>query len=393
MNFKLFNWAKIYNTSFRSTFQRSSSNFKRSQFIAKHDQLADIKAEYFHNREALNNMEWMKVKELLMTNYKHINRHNVDAVIVGVCNDSQLLHLAKSYIKHLKDNGIEPNQATLGKLLRIYNSVYHAKGGMDDSLSPEEQNEILEIYANIRTKHELLDSVSCENLICGLVATKKWKDGLELMEMMKLTASPTLTAFNEMAIKSFRMQDMTLGWNLLHQMLEQRKQPKCDVFLAYLDAIARDVKRLSTELEKLFAFLMDHDVVITEKTAKAINDVATKHPKLLNVTLTRLKRYGKCASCGLHMQNVSLSDEDFQNLQHSFLDKVLIRNDVFQKSTPEEIERFCEYVERTGPYDCVIDGLNVAYSMGSKKPPQAIANLVSHCFISQKLGKLRMFKC
>ncbi|XP_073828091.1 mitochondrial ribonuclease P catalytic subunit [Musca autumnalis] len=350
-----------------------SSNFRRPSLITKVDQLAEVKNSFFHNRSQLTDTEWQNLKDLLIKNYKHINRNNVDAIIVGICNDSQQLTLAKSYINHLRDSGVEPNDATLLKLLRIYNSAYHANGG---SLSLQEQEEILDIYKNIRRKHDILDSLSCENLIHGLVATKQWREGLELMDMMKLTAAPSLPVFNEMIIKAFSVQDIELGWKLLHQMLDERKQPKCEVFLAYLQLISKDLKTLPEELEKLFTFLKTYDVVITEKTANAINEVARKHRKLVSVSFTKLKRHGKCASCGVHLENVSLSSEDFHKLQDSFLEKVLIRKDVFQKSTPEELKRFSEYIERTGPYDCVIDGLNVAYSMGSKKPPQALANLL-----------------
>lgn len=371
-------YSLLFNKSvFQTTAVRGASNFRKPNVIVKVDQLAEVKGTFFKNRSELTNLEWQNLKDLLIKNYKHINRNNVDAIIVGICNESAQLTLAKSFLSHLSANGVEPNDATLGKLLRIYNSVYHARGGNEDCLTLEEQNEILEIYRNIRKKHEVLDSLSCENLILGLVGTTHWRDGLELMEMMKLTAAPSLPVLNEMTMKAFKMQDIELGWKLLHQMLDERKQPKCEVFLTYLDIIAKDLKTLPGELDKFFISLKKHDVVITTKTANAINELASKHHKLFSCTLTNLKRQGKCGSCGLHLENVSLSDEDFHRLQDVFLEKVLIRKDVFQKSTPEELKRFTEYIERTGPYDCVIDGLNVAYSMGSKKPPQALANLVS----------------
>ncbi|XP_023298776.2 mitochondrial ribonuclease P catalytic subunit [Lucilia cuprina] len=354
---------------------RLASNFKRPQLNTKTDQLAEIKDTYFRNRTELTKQDWQNVTEILIKNYKHINTNNVDAVIVGVCSDSEHLSLAKSYIKHIQNIGKQPNEATLGKLLRVYNNVYHVRGALDQ----EEQAEILEIYNRMRAKHEILDSLSCENLICGLVATEKWREGLELLEMMKVSSNaPSLPAYTEMIIKAFATNDLSLGWQLLHQMLEQRKQPKCEIFITLLNTLLQQhFKDFQMELEKLLTFLETHDIVITQKVVETLQDVALKHPNLLEVTESKLKRFGKCSSCGLHMKNVSLSDEDFTKLQTSFLDKVLIRNDVFQKSTPQEVKRFCDYVERTGPYDCVVDGLNVAYSMGSRKPTQALANLLA----------------
>lgn len=362
---------------------RSASNFKRPKVITKSDQLAEIKNTYFRNRTELNTNDWQNLTEILIKNYKHINKNNVDAVIVGICSDAEHLSLAKSYIKHLQSSGKEPNDATWGKLLKAYNASYHNKGGTKEALSPEEQREILEIYEKMKTKHEILDSSSCENLIYGLVATEKWQDGLALLEMMKISSNtPSMPAYTEMIIKAFATNDLPLGWKLMQQMIEQRKQPKCEIFLTLLDTILKyHMDNFVKEIEYLFKFLETYDIVITQKVVKTLLEIALKHPKLLQVTETNLKRFGKCSTCGLHMQNVSLSEEDFKKLQDSFLQKVLIRNDIFLKSTPEEVKQFANYIERTGPYDCVIDGLNVAYSMGSKKPPQALANLVRNFII------------
>ena len=358
---------------------RKSSNYKRPQLRTKSDQLVEIEETYFRNRTELTNTEWETVTDILINKYKHINKNNVDAVIVGVCNDSEQLMLAKSYTKHLLDNGRQPNDATLLKLLRVYNAAYHARGGTQDALTREEQDEVLEICTKIRNKHDILDSFSCENLVYGLTTTDKWRDGLDLLEMMKITNNtPTLPAYTELAIKAFVENDLSLGWLLLQQMLEHRKQPKCEIFLALLNTIQKKhFENFLPEFEKLLTLLETYEIVITEKVVNALINISQNHPNLMNMTRTNLKRYGQCSSCGLHMKNVSLKYEDFKKLQESFLQKVLIRNDVFQKSTPEEVKQFCNYVDRTGPYDCVVDGLNVAYAMGSKKPAQALANLVS----------------
>lgn len=368
---------------------RSAGQFRRKTLITKTDQLAEIRQNYFHNRDELTPKEWQNVTETLLGKYKHISQHNIDAVIVGICTDSHQLTLANSFIKYLKENGKTPNAATLGKLLRVYNGVYHSRGSDEKSLTEREQNEILEIYENIRSKHDILDSVSCENLIYGLVCTTKWRDGIHLLEMMKVTASPTLPALTEMTIKAFQMQDMTLGWRLLNEMLELRKQPKCEIFLEYLKNITSDPQTFAADFEKLLNFLGKYDVVITEKVAQAFSEMAARHPSLLSVSFTKLKRFGKCCSCDQYLENVSLSDEDFEKLRSSFLEKVLIRNDVFQRSTPEEVERFRAYVNKTGPYDCVVDGLNVAYSTGGKKPTHVLANLVStlYYFIGDSVFK------
>lgn len=357
---------------------RHAGSFQRPNLKIRVDQLLEIKNEYFCNRTELSSDDWQKITELLVNKYKHINKHNVDAVIVGVCTESSQLLLAKSYIKHLKSIGRQPNDATLGKLLKIYNVEYHSRGGTENCLTKEEQQEILDIYETLMSKHDVLENTLCESLIQGLVTTEKWRSCLDLLEMMKMYSNaPTLSAYTTIVMKAFAANDMELGWRLLHQMVEQDKQPKCEIFLILLDTILKNnMKNFCTEIEKLLIFLGTNNITLTKKVVTALENIATEHPNLLTVKTTSLTSLGKCCSCGNYMENIFVSDEDFKKLQKSFMDKVLIRNDVFLKSTPLEVEQFCKYIEQKGPFDCVVDGLNVAYSMGTKKPAQTIAGLV-----------------
>jgi len=43
------------------------------------------------------------------------------------------------------------------------------------------------------------------------------------------------------------------------------------------------------------------------------------------------------------------------------MDDVIIGSDLYHKSNPEELQNFKKFVERTKPYDIVIDSLNVMH--------------------------------
>lgn len=96
---------------------------------------------------------------------------------------------------------------------------------------------------------------------------------------------------------------------------------------------------------------------------------------------------GKCNSCRQYLSPVQLSATEFNQLSQAFLEKVLIRDNVFLKTTPGELERFHTFINKVQPYDCVIDGLNVAYSKGSKLPIGTLAKImvdVLKYFVRQK---------
>lgn len=77
---------------------------------------------------------------------------------------------------------------------------------------------------------------------------------------------------------------------------------------------------------------------------------------------------GKCQSCSKQLRSVYATDDEFNELSNHFLDKILIGSSIFSKTTPQELESFLTFVDRTKPYDCVIDGLNVAHSKNSTNP-------------------------
>lgn len=337
------------------------------------DQLDRLKSEYFERRCELSNEDWQHVRHTLTDSFRHINGTNVDAIILGLCSKAEQLPVAKSYLKHLQAQGLKPNAATMGRLLRVYNAAYHTR-----ELSDEEQSEIMQICDSLQNAHAILDASSCENLIHGLVATTQyWQRALPLLDMMNLTTTPSVSAYTALAVKAFSSDQPELGWRLLEEMLQARKLPKCEIFLALLAHYARDVQTLGAQLERLFSFLELYDIVISDLVAQQLLALAQRLPQQLQVTATGLERFGKCCACQQNLQHVAISDAQFVELRESFLQKVLIRNDVFQKTTPQELQRFKQYVEKTAPYDCVIDGLNVAYSTGNKKPPEQLAKLLA----------------
>lgn len=71
-----------------------------------------------------------------------------------------------------------------------------------------------------------------------------------------------------------------------------------------------------------------------------------------------------------------VTHEEFNQLKNTFLSKVLVRDNIFLKTDPQELDNFINFIEQNAPYDCVIDGLNVAYSSGVNKSTKMCATLV-----------------
>ncbi|KAH8420549.1 hypothetical protein KR009_011287 [Drosophila setifemur] len=343
------------------------------------DRLEELRTNLFERREQLSGVEWQEVRQSLIDGYKHINGHNVDAVILGVCGGPGKLSLAKNYVEFLHSLGSAPNAASWGRLLRVYHAA-----SLERTLTSAEQSEILKICDSLRGEHETLDATSCEHLIHGLVATKdEWRSALPLLEMMKVTSAPSIAAYSALVEKAFteesleEQEENLLSWRLLEEMALERKPPKCEVYLSLINRLAREPALLPAQLQRLLHFLERHEILVSQRVVEGLQELAQQLPHQLEVTSTHLGTLGHCRNCQQHLQPVAISEEEFRRLSECFLERVLIRRDIFQRSTPEEVTRFKKYVEQTAPYDCVIDGLNVAYSTGTKKTPQQLAKLVA----------------
>lgn len=342
-------------------------------------------------------VEWKEIRQNLIKTQKRINDINVDATILGLLcsnenNDDQnqnllknSLNIAKNYIEFLKNEGIELNNAILGRLMKIYYFTYKFDS---KQITEEDKKDVLNLYDMIMKKYKILDSITCENLIYGILITNQWKKSLDLLNMIELTCKPSSNVYNEIILRAFNNlqnddSDEDIGWKLLNEMIINNKQPKCEIFLIYLKRCKQNSQsrvKFQENIEKMFKFLENNEILITRLVANELHKLLLEYNIKSNITKIKTNN-GQCNSCKLKIKNLSLTDTEFNNLSSIFLDKVLIRKDVFLKSLPEEVDHFVEFINKTAPYDCVIDGLNVAFSSGVKKNPTVYSKLVSIKYI------------
>ncbi|XP_055915742.1 mitochondrial ribonuclease P catalytic subunit-like [Eupeodes corollae] len=343
---------------------------KNYAILPRADLVSQFKQKVHEDETHLCPSEWKKLRDELVANVRNIHLQNIDALILGQCNDTKDLPIAKNYIQFLESEGIQPNNASLGKLLKTY---YLA--GKDSKLSQSDELEIMKIYNKIRADRDALDAGTCKNLIHGLLATSHWKDCVDILKIIQLSTSPSIGTYCAVISKAFASGQEHLGWTYLEEMMESNKQPTCEVYISYIDYASMDPLTFVENMDKMFEFVGKHEILVSEAVIEKLKSCLERlgHGNYF----ANLNSNGKCSNCKSHMRNISISDDEFKTLSTSFWERVLIRKDVFQKSTPKEVEDFTKFIEKTGPYDCVIDGLNVAYSCGAKKPPKVYVNLLS----------------
>lgn len=325
--------------------------------------------------------DWTNVRKAILEhdlNRGQYSNHNIDAMILGHCVKTKQFDLGASYITFLNQEKIKPNLATIGKYLRLIylrNQGSCLESGKTCKISEEKL--ILMHYGGMRKDYPILDCVSLENVVLALSITTRWKECFDLLKEIKISAVPSTMTYSSVVASCFLYNEENLGWDLLREMLEYEKVPSSIVYLAYIKSASkiREKAEAVKKLEKLFLFLQENNLKCDEGVGLSICQLAKKLGYESDFTTVSYR--GICDNCSRKLDNFELTDEDFQELKSKIFEKVIVGRDVFVKTSPEEVERFKKFSDNMGQFDVVLDGLNVAYSAGTKQNPHVFSSLVN----------------
>lgn len=85
---------------------------------------------------------------------------------------------------------------------------------------------------------------------------------------------------------------------------------------------------------------------------------------------------GKCKNCNQILKPVKITEFEFKTLQECFKSNVMIGNNIFNNSSPQELDNFKDFIETTAPYDVVVDGLNLAYAYRGKIANNSLVSII-----------------
>ncbi|KAJ6646082.1 Mitochondrial ribonuclease P catalytic subunit [Pseudolycoriella hygida] len=302
-----------------------------------------------------SNKEWANLRDNLSR--MEVSQNVIDEIILDSCRPEQLA-VGKSYVKYLKKSGLEPNTGAVVKLLKLYFDA--SKAGI--KMTSNEQQEIMELY-NCLTKFTTLDSVLGEGLIYSLLLTNDWRRCLEILDLTEISNFSLYETIMERVIQEKE------EWQIFNKMVTKNNL-KDEFFIAYI-AICKKTSgdTFSEKINKILDFIHDNEILISDKVVaefkRAFETLGYSCSK------TSLTKRGKCESCRRHLSNVNVTNDEFNELSKYLLDKILIGNN----STAQEVEAFISFIDKTKPYDYIIDALNVAY--GGKGETCSVVQLAS----------------
>ncbi|XP_050502512.1 mitochondrial ribonuclease P catalytic subunit [Diabrotica virgifera virgifera] len=356
-------------------------SFKKTILVQQKQKSHNIVADIIEENKITNSQDWKKIRDTLLgikNNTGHYSKNNIDAVILEYCIKKNKHELGTNYINFLKEENIKPNLGFIGKYFKfLYNinkDICHKEG----KKCPKDQEEIvLKMYNDLRIEYPLLDSVSLENIIPALSLTSEWKKCVDLLKEIHFSATPTGEVYSSVAAAAFLNKQENLSWDLLREVIEFQKQIKSVAFLSYLTSLKKLKKRenILIKLKQMFVFLKENEIICDQVVAEEIGTYVKKLG--LTGSLTYINQKGFCKNCQQQLQKFELSNEEFEDLKNKILNKVILGKDIFVKTNPLELDKFTAFVSNQDRFDVVLDGLNIAYSVGTKQPPSVFAALLA----------------
>ncbi|KAI9563201.1 hypothetical protein GHT06_010659 [Daphnia sinensis] len=300
-------------------------------------------------------------QENIISKYKSklLTKESFDAIFMRMCLACRNYQLGKQFLHHIHQTGRQANTATLAKFLSL---CYFCSAEVED------KSEIKKLCLSI---------------------TDSWQDGLKLLEEDEAAQfSSSMNAAVNCLLKHNHF-DSAMLW--MDKMIAKERPIFDFVYEHWLRKCAENHNCWETFSD----FLVRNGVFLKQPIVQKLKEVLqnrSRDPFIGQFTAID-EDSGRCQSCQKVLQNTDITDEEFAALRNRITEKVLLGTDVFLGSKPEEMQRFEELLKTTGPYDIVIDGLNVAYHMSikSRKQPSAkvdaLMSVVKH-FKNQKLRVL-----
>ena len=164
----------------------------------------------------------------------------------------------------------------------------------------------------------------------------------------------------------------------MYDFVESGKKPTNVAYFSLLRQVSDTTNSL--ELENLFKFFAHNDIISDQEVAVGVTEVVGKLNNNSCNDMNLISNKGICKNCKNKLQKIELTQEEFAHLQANFFKNVIVGKNVFYKTTERELENFKQFVTCIGKYDVIIDGLNVAYSAGTKENPRIYTMMVIYLY-------------
>uniref|UniRef100_UPI00358EBB82 mitochondrial ribonuclease P catalytic subunit isoform X2 n=1 Tax=Myxine glutinosa TaxID=7769 RepID=UPI00358EBB82 len=268
----------------------------------------------------------------------------------------------------------------------------------DSKASDEtETNEAAQLLLK-RSNH--LDRSSCNTLLRVLCTTEEWRLSLPLLEHLRNLVGPRSPSICTVATAALRHGDASLAWKLYAELKKCGLQPTDELLGAFFSSEALGGKaavNCRKDMEGLLWSMEAAGMYPSESLARAVAKWFESIPgENWKGVFTTIDERGICPECHHKLSHVHFKAEDFEDLRDKTMAKLIQGTDIFNRTTPQELERFHKFVREKGPFTIIVDGLNVGSvsvkTANSKILLDVVVHLVSQGHRLLVLGRKHMLQ-
>ncbi|XP_029316057.1 mitochondrial ribonuclease P catalytic subunit [Cottoperca gobio] len=320
----------------------------------------------------LSPAEWRKIKESLEN--QRFESHMMSLLL----KTGAELNIAKSLLTFV---AMETETIPYELLLRYL--ALCVSGGHDA--------EVFDVYDIMRGCFPALDTGASTLFIKSFSRTARWREAVGILNEVNKVFTPSPRNYGDIITAAMNNGDLTTAWALYDELIEKELSPHHDTWDALFRAVreSKEDKEKKSEglsqsehqerLQGILLYMRNNQIypqLSLAITIKACFERLTGQKWKGSWTSPNPK--GMCRCCGSELESIHLHDEEYQQLRDSLMTDVIQGEDVFKKTTQEELESFKAFVKRKPAFDVVIDGLNVAnWNTDKSKQSETLLTVVS----------------
>ncbi|OCT68668.1 mitochondrial ribonuclease P catalytic subunit [Xenopus laevis] len=239
--------------------------------------------------------------------------------------------------------------------------------------------EVCDVYDIMKNKFKTFDTGAYSLFIKGFSLTDRWRDSISMLETLKKTITPSPVNYGHCIQGAIYHKDDELAWALYDEMLKADLTP-CEETIQSLFNADPDLQHetFRNKLIGVLDYFRDHQIYPKEPLMQNIKSWFESIPnESWKGHLSTVSDTGYCQSCKQQLESIHLMPGEYMTLKDVFLRSVIEGHDTFRKTTPQELQEFCQFVKSRPPYDIVVDGLNVSYLTTKGPRSQTLLDVVS----------------
>ncbi|KAF4083739.1 hypothetical protein AMELA_G00120200 [Ameiurus melas] len=257
------------------------------------------------------------------------------------------ISIAKSLLNYVADEkGTLPYELLLRFLTLCVSGGHHS--------------EVSDIYDIMKSCFKTLDTGAYSLFVKGLSRTERWREVLIILEDIKKVITPSSRNYGDAVSGAVLHGERETAWRLYGELMDQGLLPNQDTWRCLFES-GMSQHAHKDELLAILTYMRENQIYPEEKLVRSVKSWFESLPdENWRGTFTSVDPRGVCQSCGTELESIQLTVEEYAQLKHRVMEDVIEGRDVFNKTTPEELESFKSFVKKRPAFDVVIDGLNVA---------------------------------